>query len=54
LESDGCNREGQAPYECGFTGEPLLLEELDGVCINFIEDKKPVKVKGPVARAEPQ
>lgn len=54
LESDGCSREGLAPYECGFTGEPLLLEELEGVCINFIEDKKSVKVKGPVARAEPQ
>ena len=23
LESDGCSREGQAPYACGFTSEPL-------------------------------
>jgi DNA-binding MarR family transcriptional regulator len=51
LENDDCSREGQTPYECGFTREPLLLEELDGVCINFIEDKKPVTVKDPVTRA---
>ncbi len=34
LESDGRNREEQASYVCGFVHEPLLLEELDGVCIN--------------------
>jgi len=45
LESDDCNREGQTPYVCGFTSEPLLPEELDGFCINFIEGKKPMTVK---------
>jgi DNA-binding MarR family transcriptional regulator len=53
LESDGCNREGQVPYSCGFTSEPLLLEELDGVCINFIQGK-PITVKSRVAGSEPQ
>ena len=50
LESDGCSREGQAPYACGFTAEPLRLEELDGVCINFVPGK-PMMVKGPVTGA---
>jgi DNA-binding MarR family transcriptional regulator len=53
LESDGCSREGQTPYECGFTSEPLLLEELDGVCINFIPGK-PMTVKDPVTGAAPR
>ncbi len=53
LESDGCSREGQTPYACGFTSEPLRLEELDGVCINFIPGK-PMTVKGPVTEAAPQ
>jgi DNA-binding MarR family transcriptional regulator len=44
LESDRCSREEQASYACGFTREPLRLEELDGVCINFIPGK-PVTVK---------
>jgi DNA-binding MarR family transcriptional regulator len=39
LEGDGCNGDKQTPYTCGFTSEPLLLEELDGVCINFVPDK---------------
>lgn len=47
LQSDGCCRKGQAPYECGLTSEPLLLEELEGVCINFVLGK-PITVKGPV------
>lgn len=51
LEIDGCSREGEPPYTCGFSNERLLLEELDGVCINFIEDKKPMAVKRPVASA---
>jgi DNA-binding MarR family transcriptional regulator len=46
LEGDGCHRENQAPYACGFTREPLHLEELDGVCINFASGK-PATVKGP-------
>jgi len=49
LESDGC----KTPYECGFTNEPLLLEELDGVCINFVPGK-PMTVKGSVTRAAPR
>ena len=53
LESDGYSSEGQTPYACGLTSEPLLLEELDGVCINFIEGKKPMTVKGAVIGAEP-
>ncbi len=53
LEGDGASREGQAPYACGFASEPLLLEELDGVCINFVPGK-PMTVKGPVAGAAPR
>ena len=49
LEGDGCSREGQAPYACGFASAPLLLEELDGVCINFVPGK-PMTVKGSVNR----
>jgi DNA-binding MarR family transcriptional regulator len=51
LESDGCSREGQSPYACGFMSEPLFLEELDGVCINFIQSK-PVTVKGSITETE--
>jgi DNA-binding MarR family transcriptional regulator len=39
LESDGCNQDKQTPYACGFTSEPLLLEELDEVCFNFVSGK---------------
>ncbi len=52
LEGDGCSREGQAPYACGFASEPLLLEELDGVCINFVQGKP--MTKGSVAGAAPR
>jgi hypothetical protein len=31
--------------------EPLFLEELDGVCINFIQSK-PVTVKGSITETE--
>ncbi|MFT7654821.1 MAG: DNA-binding MarR family transcriptional regulator [Candidatus Azotimanducaceae bacterium] len=51
LESGGCTREGQAVYACGFTCEPLLLEELDGVCINFVSGK-PMAVTCSVTEAE--
>jgi DNA-binding MarR family transcriptional regulator len=40
LESDVCSKDGNTPYLCGFTSEPLLVEELAGVCINFSEDKQ--------------
>jgi len=53
LESDGYSREGQTPYECGFASEPLLLEELDGVCITFVPGK-PITVKGPVTGTAPR
>ena len=53
LEGDGCSQEGQAPYACGFASEPLLLEELDGVCINFIPGK-PMTVKGSVTGVAPR
>ena len=53
LEGDGCSREGQAPYSCGFASERLLLEELDGVCINFVPGK-PMTVKGSVTGAAPR
>jgi DNA-binding MarR family transcriptional regulator len=39
LEGDGCCQEGQAPYACGFVSEPLLLTELDEICINFVLGK---------------
>ena len=39
LEDDDCNKEKQSRYACGFSSEPLLLEELGGVCINFIPGK---------------
>ena len=53
LEGDGCSREGQVPYACGFASEPLLLEELDGVCINFVPGK-PMTVKRSVTGAAPR
>jgi len=53
LENDGCSQDEHTPYACGFTSEPLRLEELDGVCINFIPGK-PKTVKGSVARAAPR
>jgi len=50
LESDGCSPDEQTAYACGFTSEPLRLEELDGVCINFVPGK-PMMVKGAVTGA---
>jgi DNA-binding MarR family transcriptional regulator len=40
LEIDGCSRQGQTPYACGFKSEPLRLEELDGICIDFVPGKQ--------------
>jgi DNA-binding MarR family transcriptional regulator len=48
LESDSCSRQGQTPYACGFTSEPLRLEELDGICIDFVPGK-PIKTPVNVA-----
>jgi len=39
LEGDDCSRERQQSYACGFSSEPLRLEELDGICINFVQGK---------------
>ena len=39
LEGDDCGRERQEIYACGFSSEPLLPEELDGICINFVQGK---------------
>lgn len=39
LENGGCSRDEQTPYACGFTSEPLLPEELDEVCFNFVPGK---------------
>ena len=53
LEGDGCSQEGQAPYACGFMSEPLLLKELNEVCINFVPGK-PAAMKGSVSGAAPR
>ncbi len=53
LESDDYGREGKTPYACGFTSEPLRLEELDGVCINFATGKH-MTVRGPVIGTAPR
>jgi len=49
LEGDDCSRERQESYVCGFSSEPLLLEELDGVCINFVQGK-PITERGTALR----
>jgi DNA-binding MarR family transcriptional regulator len=53
LESNACCQEGHTPYACGFTSEPLLREELEGVCINFIQGK-PATVQVSVSNAKPR
>ncbi len=53
LESGACSRDEQTHYACGFTSEPLRLEELDEVCINFVPGK-PVTMKGSVIGAAPR
>ncbi len=50
LESDGYSPDEQTHHACGLASEPLLLEELDGVCITFVPGK-PMTVKGPVTGA---
>ena len=49
LEGDGC-WEGQVPYACGFASGPLLLEELDELCIYFAP-VKPMAMKVAVTGA---
>ena len=53
LEGDGCSREGQAPYTCGFMSTPVLVEELDEICINFVPGK-PMTATGSVSGAAPR
>ena len=53
LGGDGCCRDGQAFYSCGFASEPLLLEELDDLCINFVLGKR-MTATGSVTGATPR
>ncbi len=53
LEGDGCGREGQAHYACGLLSEPLLLKELDDLCINFVPGK-PIAVTDSVTGGAPR
>ena len=53
LAGGDCSREGVVSYACGFASEPLLLVELDEVCINFVQGK-PMTVKGAVIGAAPR
>ena len=53
LEGDDCSRKGREPYACGFSGEPLRLEELDGICINFVQGKPPTE-RGTLIGAAPR
>jgi len=53
LEDDDCSRERQQSYACGFSGEPLRLEELDGICINFVHGK-PLPERGALIRISPR
>ena len=53
LGHHGCSRDGQAHYACGFLREPLLLNELDGLCINFVPGK-PMTATGSVSGAAPR
>jgi DNA-binding MarR family transcriptional regulator len=53
LGGDDCSRERQESYVCGFSSEPLLLEELDGVCINFVQGR-PLTMNSPVTGAVPR
>ncbi|MFT5487633.1 MAG: DNA-binding MarR family transcriptional regulator [Paracoccaceae bacterium] len=39
LEGDGCCKEGLPANLCGFLNEPLIEEELDELCINFMPGK---------------
>jgi len=53
LEGDDCSRERQESYVCGFSSEPLVLEELDGVCINFVQGK-PMTERGSLIGTPPR
>jgi len=53
LEGDDCSRERQESYMCGFSSEPLLLQELDGVCINFVHGKT-LPERGALIRISPR
>ena len=53
LKGDGCCPDGQAFYSCGFASEPLLPEELDNLCINFVLGK-PMPATSSVTGAAPR
>jgi len=50
LEGDDCCCEGQTSYACGVASGPLLLEELDELCIYFAPGK-PMAMKDAVTGA---
>tara|TARA_B110000090_G_C13371461_1_gene442244 strand:+ start:307 stop:891 length:585 start_codon:yes stop_codon:yes gene_type:complete len=39
LEDDGCNPDEPVLHACNLAGEPLLMEELSQICINFVPEK---------------
>ena len=53
LEGGDCSRERQRSYACGFSSEPLRLEELDGICINFVQGKA-LPERGALIRIAPR
>jgi DNA-binding MarR family transcriptional regulator len=53
LEGGDCSQERAESYACGFVSEPLLLEELDGVCINFVQTK-PRAERGAICGVAPR
>ena len=50
LQGDGRYLGGHTTYACGFANEPLLLEELDKLCIYFVPGK-PTAMKVAIAGA---
>ena len=51
--SSDLSHEGQVHHACGFMSEPLLLKELDELCINFVPGK-PMTVPGSVTGTAPR
>jgi len=53
LEGDGRSREGQPLHACGFAREPLLVNELDHLCVNFVPGK-PMTAAGAISSDVPR
>ena len=51
LEGDGHCRDGEAPYQCGFVGEPLVETELQQLCINFAPGRNSAMKRGLVEKS---